>query len=134
MRRFRPPAAIALLLLCASLSARAQTPTADMATIEGSVVDPDGKAIVNAAVVVRNLFTGDVRATSTDTTGHYLIDLLTVGKYDVEASAPGFSIERRAEVQISAGAPVAVPFQLKIGQLAEQITVSAALPAAAAAA
>jgi len=123
-----------VLLLALAAPARAQTPTADMATIEGSVLDPDGKAIVNAAVVVRNVLTGDVRAAVTDTAGHFVIDLLTVGKYELEASAPGFAPDRRAEVPASAGQPINVTFTLGVGRITEQVTVSAALPAAAAAA
>jgi iron complex outermembrane receptor protein len=123
-----------LMLLALAAPAPAQTPTADMATIEGSVLDPDGKAIVNAAVVVRNVLTGDVRAAVTDTAGHFAIDLLTVGRYEVEASAPGFANDRRTDVQASAGNPISLQFQLGVGRLTEQVTVSAALPAAAASA
>ena len=129
---------IAALFLVVSPSATAsalgQTPTADMATIEGSVLDPDGKSIVNAAVVVRNTLTGDVRATVSDAGGHFVIDLLAVGTYEVEASAPGFAATRRSSVQVSAGKPMSLTFTLGLGRLTEQITVSAALPAAAAAA
>jgi len=123
-----------LTLLALAAPGLAQTPTADMATIEGSVLDPDSKAIVNAAVVVRNVLTGDVRAAVTDTAGHFAIDLLTVGRYEVEASAPGFANDRRTDVQASAGKPISLQFQLGVGRLTEQVTVSAALPAAAASA
>jgi len=123
-----------VMLIAVAVRAHAQTPTADMATIEGSVVDPDGKAVVNAAVVVRHVLTGDVRAAVTDTAGHFAIDLLTVGTYEVEASAPGLSTERRADVQASAGKPITLQIHLSVGRLTEQVTVSAALPAAAASA
>jgi len=94
---------VAIALPWSAARVYAQIPTADMATIEGSVIDPDNRAIANAAVVVRNVLTGDVRAAATDSGGRFLIDLLIVGKYDVEASAPGFSTDRRGEVEISAG-------------------------------
>ncbi len=122
------------MLLATAAPIRAQIPTADMATIEGAVVDPDGKAIVNAAVVVRNVLTGDVRAAVTDQAGRFAIDLLTVGKYEVEASAPGFATDRRADVQASAGKPITLQIHLSVGRFTEQVTVSAALPAAAASA
>ena len=117
--------ALVLPVLTPSLSAQT---TSDMATIEGSVVDPDGKAIANAAVVVRNAQSGDVRATVSDGTGRFVVDLLVVGTYEVEASAPGFTTVRRTAVQISAGKPISVTFSLAVGQISEQITVSAALP------
>jgi iron complex outermembrane receptor protein len=109
----------------------AQT-TSDMATIEGTVLDPDGKAIVNAAIVARNALSGDVRATVSGSGGRFVVDLLIVGSYEVEASAPGFATARRSGVQISAGKPISVTFNLAVGQLTEQVTVSAALPAASA--
>jgi iron complex outermembrane recepter protein len=98
------------VVLALAAPARAQTPTADMATIEGSVLDPDGKAIANAAVVVRNTLTGDVRATVSDAGGRFVIDLLTVGTYEAEASAPGFATSRRSGVQVSAGKPMSLTF------------------------
>jgi iron complex outermembrane receptor protein len=121
----------ALLLPASGARLLAQT-SSDMATIEGTILDPDGKAIVNAAVVVRNTLSGDVRATVSDAAGRFVVDLLIVGSYEVEASAPGFATARRSDVQISAGKPIAVTFKLAVGQLTEQVTVSAALPAAAA--
>ena len=121
---------LALLPLFAPML-HAQT-TSDMATIEGNVVDPDGKSIANAAVIVRNAMSGDVRATVSDGSGRFVVDLLVVGSYDVEASAPGFTIVLRTGVQISAGKPISVTFSLSVGQFSEQVTVSAALPAAAA--
>ena len=122
---------LALLLPVSTTALHAQT-TSDMATIEGTVLDPDGKAIVSAAIVVRNALSGDVRATVSDASGHFVVDLLIVGSYEVEASAPGFAISRRSAVQISAGKPISITFNLAVGQLTEQVTVSAALPAAAA--
>ena len=125
--------AVSLLFLVSTSRAVLSAQTmSDMATIEGTVVDPDGKAIVNAAIVARNTLSGDVRATVTDAGGRFVVDLLIVGSYEVEASAPGFATARREAVQISAGKPIRVAFNLTIGQLTEQVTVSAALPAAAA--
>ena len=111
---------LSLLLPGATSALHAQT-TSDMATIEGSVTDPDGKAIVNAAIVVRNTLSGDVRATVSDGAGRFVVDLLIVGSYEVEASAPGFATMRRSGVQISAGKPINVAFSLPVGQLSEQI-------------
>jgi len=101
-------AALFMVAFWPTAPADAQTPTADMATIEGSVLDPDGKAVVNAAVVVRNTLTGDVRATVSDPGGHFVVDLLTVGAYEVEASAPGFAANCRGGVQVSAGNPISL--------------------------
>src|SRR5260370_40766407 len=79
---------LALLLPASRAPLHAQT-TSDMATIEGTVLDPDGKSIANAAVVVLNTASGDVRATGSDTAGHFVVDLLLVGSYEVEAPPPG---------------------------------------------
>src|SRR5450759_4700879 len=75
---------VASCLSISTVALRAQT-TSDMATIEGTVLDPDNKAVVNAAVVVRNTTSGDVRATVSDASGRFVVDLLVVGTYDVEA-------------------------------------------------
>jgi hypothetical protein len=70
VRRVRPFGGLlfalwrALLLPVSTTQLHTQT-SSDMATIEGTVLDPDGKAVVNAAVVVRHTLSGDESSTST---------------------------------------------------------------------
>ena len=134
MRRFVP-----LLLVSAAFVANATTPVmlhaqAATASVAGVVLDPQGKAVVEAAVVVRNNATGDTRATVTDGAGRFAVSGLQPGLYAVEVAVPGFEIVRRAGVELTGAKPEDVTFRLSLANVAETVTVSAALPAAAVAA
>src|SRR5262245_28558163 len=121
--------AVALLGALVSVPVSAQT-----RTLTGSVLDPDSKAVVNAALVVRNEATNAVQAAVTDASGHFTVGDLAAGAYTVEVFVPGFEAVRKSGVQVADGAPATVSIQLSVANIAETVTVSAALPAAAVAA
>ncbi|HMB80893.1 MAG TPA: TonB-dependent receptor, partial [Vicinamibacterales bacterium] len=104
------------------------------AGVEGTVLDPENKAVVGAAVVVRNEATGTIVTTATDGRGHFSAADVTPGSYAVEVFVPGFEAVRRTGIQVSAGTPATVSIQLSVANISETVTVSAALPAAAVAA
>src|SRR5260221_2191416 len=65
-----------------SQSAAAQTPSGT--TLQGAVIDADGRAVVGAAVVVRDEATGQTRAVTTDAAGHFSVPSLSAGTYTLE--------------------------------------------------
>jgi hypothetical protein len=75
------------LLECAPLNALAQNWSG---TLEGTVVDPSGKLLPGATVVLRNTATGQERQTHTDENGFYTFPLLAIGSYDLKISYRGF--------------------------------------------
>src|SRR5262245_27584880 len=83
-----PSLAALLLLLVFSSSTPAQTETG---LITGTVTDPTGAVVVNAAVTVQNLDTNLERKTTTSSVGVYTITSLPPGLYQVRVDAPGFS-------------------------------------------
>jgi iron complex outermembrane receptor protein len=104
------------------------------AGISGKVLDPDAKVIVNAGVIVRNETTGEIRTTTTDAAGHFSVTGLTPGLYTLEVAVPGFEMVRRNGIRAAAGTPEDLSISLSVANIAETVTVSVALPAAAAAA
>src|SRR5262245_2182290 len=96
-----------LLLVLAAVLTAAATPavphaqTAAAPPVAGSVLDPDGKAVVEAAVIVRNEATRATSATVTDGRGHFSVSGLASGAYTVEIAVPGFEIVRRTGVQVT---------------------------------
>ena len=120
---------LALLLPVSAPMLHAQPPGA--AGVEGTVLDPDGKSVVNAAVVIRNEATGETRAIVTDGAGHFTASGLPVGAYTVGVTVPGFTTARRSNVRLTAGKIENVAFTLSVAALTENVTVSAGLPAAA---
>ena len=125
-----------VLLVCSLIwttSALAQAPSRGV-TLSGKVLDPDAKVVVNAAVIVRNEATNEIRTTSTDAVGHFSLSGLSVGMYTIEVAVPGFEIVRRTGVRAAEGVVEEVAIDLTVANITETVTVSTALPAAAVAA
>ncbi|HZT76284.1 MAG TPA: TonB-dependent receptor [Vicinamibacterales bacterium] len=101
--------------------------------LRGSVLDPDGRAVVDAALIIRNDTTGAVKTTVTDERGQFSVADLITGTYTVEVAVPGFDIVRRPNLVVGDGT-TEVAIKLSVANISETVTVSAALPAAAAAA
>ncbi len=79
-----------------AVSAMAQTATTG--AIEGTVTDPQGKAVPNATVTVTGSNLISAQAATTDDQGRYRIANLPPGKYDVTVAATaGFAETKRSE-------------------------------------
>jgi len=117
--------------LLAAMPVNAQSPVGVMT---GVVLDPDSKAVVEAAVVVRNEDTGAIRTTTTDRTGRFSLRDLSSGTYAIEVVVPGFDIVRRNRIAVTSDRSEEIAIQLSVANVSESVTVSAALPAAAVAA
>jgi hypothetical protein len=102
----------------------AQTP-ATSATLTGTVTDPTGAAISNASVVVGNATTPNALTVKTDRTGHYLIDGLVPGSYQVAVEAPGFN-KQQLDVTVTASQQSSANLTLSVGQSSQTVAVSAA--------
>ena len=63
---------------------------ANTGTIEGSVTDPSGRSVANAAVTIVNTGTNFTRELQTDTEGRFRGLLLPLGPYKVTVKAPSF--------------------------------------------
>ena len=103
-------------------------------SLSGKVLDPDQKVVVNAAVIVRNEATNDLRTSVTDAVGHFALIGLPAGLYTIEVAVPGFEIVRRTGVQARTGTPEELTINLSVANISEIVTVSTSLPAAAVAA
>ncbi|HYO62959.1 MAG TPA: TonB-dependent receptor [Pyrinomonadaceae bacterium] len=102
MRHPLPPAVCLLLLCLLPAAARAQQPTA---TLGGLVTDPNGAAVVGAAVRATNNATSAARETRTNDEGVYSLAALPPGEYSVKVEARGFA------PKVSQG-----PVVLRVGQ------------------
>ena len=100
-------------------------------TLSGSVLDPDGKVVVDAVLLIRNETTNAMRTATTDAKGQFSIADLPPGPYAIEVAVPGFAIVRQNSVMLTAGKGEDISFRLSVANITEQVTVSAALPAAA---
>ncbi|MEW5978963.1 MAG: TonB-dependent receptor [Acidobacteriota bacterium] len=97
-------------------------------TILGTVVDPTGGAVVNARVVVKSILTGAERVSATSETGEYIVTNLPLGSYGVTVEAPGFKRAVHPPVDVTVKARVRVNVTLEVGEITENVFVSAAAP------
>jgi len=126
--------ALALALCLPTVAAQASTAQDQPAAVKGSVLDPDGKAVVDAIVMIRDEASGETKATTTDGAGNFAASALGPSTYTIEVAVPGFDIVRRNGIVVRQGTTEDVPIRLSVANVAETVTVSAALPQAAVAA
>jgi len=120
--------ALSILVLFAGVALHAQA----TGSVDGTILDVQGKGVANAAVTVKNGATGIAKTVKTDANGHYAVDGLPAGTYTVEATASGFATGSKTGVEVGAGQTQQVGFTLSIGSAAEQITVNANIDSIAA--
>jgi hypothetical protein len=114
-----------LLALAFISSGRLYAQGATTASVQGTVTDAAGALVPNAAVQVKNVDTGQVRQSPTDTQGRYTITELPIGNYEAQASAQGFQTTVHRGITLTVGAQVVVDFSLMVGQSQQTITVEA---------
>ena len=93
-------------------------------TITGTVTDPTGASVPKAHVTIRNLATNAVREAETDEDGDYSAALLPPGRYRVAVEKKGFRRSVLEAVTLDVDQIARVDFELKVGVLSEEVTVT----------
>src|SRR6478752_3897464 len=114
---FRTAAAL-LLAATVAVPAMAQTLTG---SITGTVKDEQGAVLPGVTVTL----TGKQGAQTqvTEANGSYRFPALEVGTYEVSADLSGFTKATQGNLQISPGRELTIDLQMKVGGLAENVTV-----------
>ena len=99
----------------------ANVPTA--ADLVGSVVDPQGAAVVKASVSLFALDRGAKLTTATDQQGHYEFHDVLPGKYALKVNLAGFDAIDQP-VAVNQGEPLTVDVQLKLAATNEEVRVA----------
>jgi hypothetical protein len=122
MHQLRPSCSPKLCLLLFSLALPA---FAQDATVLGSITDPTGAAIPNAAISVTNSDTGQVRQLKSNELGQYLAPDLHIGKYTIRVAVSGFKAEEQKDIVLNVGDRARVDFKLQVGNISESVDVEA---------
>ena len=95
------------------------------ATITGSVLDPTGAVIPNVAITLTNVATGQVRETTSNSSGIYTFSNVGVGNFNLDATAPGFEKFSRTGIVVNTAQTLKEDVNLTVGNAAQTVTVQA---------
>ena len=93
--------------------------------IQGTVVDPQGAAVVGASVTGRNMDTGLTVAASTSSAGLFSLQNLSPGRYVVTVEFAGMKKFAQEGITVGTNSTVGLDVKLQVGATTENITVSA---------
>ena len=99
-----------------------------MGAIRGVVLDPQGKPVPRALIVVRNTDFTTARELTADDEGVFVTTFLAPGSYAVQVKAAGFELKKPVRMTIGAGTTLNVELRLSIKGAAQSVTVSGTGP------
>jgi len=98
-------------------------------SISGTVVDPQGAVVSGAQIQAKNVETGIVNTTTSDSSGLFRLNLLPVGTYSVSITSKGFKTTESKGVVVNAGADAGLgSVHLSVGETSTTVEVNAAAP------
>jgi hypothetical protein len=113
---------LSLLLLSLSCSAGAQVSTA---SVNGVIRDPSGAAIPGATIVLHSIETSVEHTSVSNNAGAYVLLNITPGRYDIQASAPGFTLQKSDDFVLAVDQIATFDFSLKVGSDTQVVSVNA---------
>jgi hypothetical protein len=114
-----------ILLTFGLLGAFAVQALAQEGTILGTVTDPSGAPVPNAAITITNNDTGIVTKFTTNAVGQYVAPALHIGNYSVHAEATGFTPVDTTGLRLEVADRLRVDFKLELGATRQTVTVEA---------
>ncbi len=90
-------------------------------TLQGRVLDPQGKAVVDARVAVEETGTALRRETATDGAGSFTLPELPPGTYALTAEAQGFAPVIRPELALAVGQSYRLDVHLQVAGVKESV-------------
>jgi len=101
---------------------------ANTAVVVGTVLDSSEGAVPGATIALTHLDTNTTSTVVSDEKGQYRTGPLRIGEYTVTVELPGFKTFVQRGVVLNIGDVRKVDARLQLGDVAEQITVAAAVP------
>src|SRR5215472_14798919 len=117
--------AVAMGVWLVAVSASAQTTTGSIA---GTVTDAQGGVLPGATVTATHVDTGTNYESVADTTGHFSIPNVRVGRYSVAVTMSGFKDQKQDGVDVQLGVERSVDFKLPLASVSETVNVTAESP------
>ena len=116
--------AIAALSFCVANLAWGQA----VGTLNGTILDPSGAVVPGAAIVATNNDNQEESKTTSTSAGAYTLPYLQQGTYTIRVTMPGFRTATAENVILRAAQTLTVNINLEVGQISDNVTVSATPP------
>lgn len=113
------------MLLLTSLAPNARPQTV-RGSIIGTVMDPSDALVEGAKITATNVATNVSTTTTSNASGNYGLTQLTPGIYKVSIEKTGFQTLVQENVQVTAALSTTLDSMLKLGEISESVTVTAA--------
>ena len=97
-------------------------------SIVGIVTDQTGARLPSVDVVVTNVLTGSEYSIVTDAAGGYRVGSLGPGEYAVQASLPGFKLQRVEGIVLQVNQIARIEIELAVGEVTDEVTVTGGTP------
>lgn len=120
-KQIRYFAAIGVCVLWAGSGLAQYTTT----SLSGTVLDPSGAPVAGAAITVEGMDNGLHQTGASGDAGNFSFPALQVGRYQISVEKPGFAKYIQTGLNLSIGQPASVQVNLQIGNISQQISVSA---------
>jgi hypothetical protein len=121
MKRFQWTLLLVFLALAQPVLAQIIT-----GAITGTVTDPSGSRVPDAAVTITNAIDKLERKATTNTNGDFVITGLDGGQYDLRVAKQGFSAQEQKGINLITGQRLALnQITLQVGSMTEVISVTA---------
>ncbi|WP_051669525.1 carboxypeptidase-like regulatory domain-containing protein [Bryobacter aggregatus] len=98
-------------------------------SLRGRVTDPNAAPVGSVKITLLDEATSLPRTTLTNDQGEYVFSAVNPAVYSLIAESAGFKRTERRGIQVATQAALSIDLRLDIGQISEQITVSAETPA-----
>jgi Carboxypeptidase regulatory-like domain/TonB dependent receptor len=121
------PYVYGFIAVCASLVSVpvVSAQTADTGALTGTITDPSGGAVPDAAIKVVNEATGDTHDVVSQGNGSYKAALLLPGTYRIEVSKSGFKTAVVTGIAVSITETGTTNIKLQVGDITQTVTVNA---------
>jgi Carboxypeptidase regulatory-like domain/TonB dependent receptor len=116
---------IVVLVLTASFSLQAQS---TYGTVDGTVADPSGAAVVDANVTLTNTGTQEKHSQMTSSSGSYQFVNVIPGQYRLDIEKAGFKHFSRTSVVVQVQQDTHIDASLTVGQVSETVEVTSETP------
>jgi hypothetical protein len=113
-----------LLLGLGLFSAGVHAQSSTVGSISGTVEDPQGAAIPNAEVTIKEDSTGQSRTVRTNDDGFYSAPSLPAGRYTISTGPQGFKTTVNTGVELHVSERLVVDLILQVGDVSETITIT----------